>query len=164
MSQLIYLRPLRIKDAQISYKWRNNPLIWTYTNFVPSEHITSQIEKKWLRDVLSRKHDKRFAICVNETDEYIGNVQLRNIDKGIAEFEIFIGENKYWGKGVGHEATKQILQIAFVELKLATVFLNVHPDNITAIRCYSRSGFKFLSQNEHIKMIATASTFAQSIA
>lgn len=163
MNQNIYLRPLQIEDAHTSYKWRNDPQVWTYTAFVPTNKITKDIELKWLDDVLKRENEKRYAVCVSRTNEYIGNVQLINIENNIGEFTIFIGEKKYWGKGIGHEATKQMLELAFTELNFSSVYLYVHPDNITAIRCYQRAGFKFSSQSKFIKMEATQSSLYQAI-
>ena len=160
MSRLIYLRPLHIDDAQRSYIWRNDPQVWTYTGFKPTQLITEEIEKTWLTNVLKREQDKRYAVCVKETHEYIGNVQLMHIENNTAEFELFIGEKRYWGKGIGYEATKQALHVAFHELNLDSVYLYVHLDNIVAIRCYYRAGFVFSSQEEHIKMIATISTYS----
>lgn len=164
MSTAIYLRPLKIEDALISFAWRNDPQVWTYTKLVIDKTITAEIETEWIKKVLKRTQERRFAICIKDTHEYIGNVQLRDIHEDTAEFELFIGEKKYWGKGIGFEATQQILHIAFTELKLNTVFLYVHPNNTAAIRCYDKAGFKFSSQDELIKMVATSSTFAKVIA
>ena len=164
MSELIYLRPLRIEDAETSYKWRNDNKVWTYTGFVPTQTITSQIEKEWLARVLQNENQKRFGICIIDTDQYIGNVQLINIENKSAEFELFIGEKDFWGKGIGFSATKKMLEIAFTELDLTSVYLHVHPDNIIAIRCYYRAGFVFSSQDKNIKMIATLATFSKTLA
>ena len=38
MNNSIYLRPLVLDDAKISYKWRNTPEIWKYSRFDPKEH------------------------------------------------------------------------------------------------------------------------------
>ncbi|MGN0002929.1 MAG: GNAT family N-acetyltransferase [Sphingobacterium composti] len=160
MSNPIYLRPLQIEDARKSFKWRNDAEIWTYTGFVPTQEITLDIEEKWLTNVLKNENDKRFAICLSSNDEYIGNVQLRNIIDNTAEFELFIGEKQYWGKGIGFEATRQMLQIAFNNLNLQSVYLYVHPQNIIGIRCYYRAGFKFISEDEKIKMVASTNSTA----
>lgn len=158
MSTPIYLRPLTIEDAETSYKWRNDSQVWTYTGFVPTQEITAEIEREWLGNALQKEHEKRFAVCILKTHEYVGNAQLIHIKDKTAEFELFIGEKKYWGKGIGNAATKLVLEIAFKELNLSSVYLNVHPDNIIAIRCYDRAGFKFDSKTDLIKMVATAST------
>jgi len=159
MNSLVYLRPLKIEDAQISFKWRNDPSIWVYTGFVPNKKVTAKIEKKWLAMVLNKVDELRMAICINETNEYIGNVQLRNINIDSAEFEVFIGEKKCWRKGIGYEVTMKMLKIAFFELKLLSVFLYVHPDNIGALECYKRAGFEFSSRNELVKMVASSAKF-----
>lgn len=156
MSTPIYLRPLKIEDAEISYKWRNDPQVWTYTGFVPTQEITAEIEKSWLANALQKDQEKRFAVCIQETNEYVGNVQLIHIKDNTAEFAVFLGEKKYWGKGIGNEATKLMLDIAFNEFKLSSVYLNVHPDNIIAIRCYNRAGFKYDCKADLIKMVALA--------
>lgn len=164
MSANIYLRPLKIEDAQTSYKWRNDPEIWTYTDFVCKNVITPQVEKDWLANILNSNHQKRYAICIKDTDEYIGNIQLINLQDKKGEFEMFIGEKRYWGKGIGYEATKQMLDLAFSELNLNSVYLYVHPDNIIAMRCYYRAGFIFTSQEFKIKMTATLSSYSKSLA
>lgn len=137
----IYLRDLVEKDALTSYKWRNNPNIWKFTGRKPDKVITPEIELEWIKEVLQRPHEKRYAICINGTDEYIGNVQLTNIDKGEAEFHIFIGEEKYWGKGIGTQATLELIKIAFNQLKLKKIYLFVNKKNIPAIKAYLNCGF-----------------------
>ena len=59
-----------------------------------------------------------------------------------AEFAISI-RKKYRGKGLGKQAIKDILEIAFYELKLNKVYLNVLSDNVNAIKAYEKSGFIF---------------------
>jgi len=101
MSESIFLRPLVLEDAMISYKWRNNPEIWKYTPFHPSAPITLKVERDWLRGVLKRTDQKRFAICLTDSKRYIGNVQLLDILEQQAEFHLFIGDSSCWGKGIG---------------------------------------------------------------
>ena len=40
----IYIRPLRIEDALISYKWRNICEIWALTGSRPDIEITPELE------------------------------------------------------------------------------------------------------------------------
>lgn len=137
----IYLRKLEEKDALTSYKWRNNPEIWKYTGNRPDKEITPEIELEWIRNVLKKQNEYRCAICLLENDEYIGNVQLTNIENGSAEFHIFIGETKYWSKGIGTQATKMMIKIGFEELKLKEIYLYVDKKNIPAIKAYLNCGF-----------------------
>lgn len=147
----VTIRPLTPVDAAISYKWRNNPEIWKYTENRPAGIISRDIEHHWLIKVLERHDEKRFAICVN--DQYIGNVQLTNIDRGSAEFHIFIGEMSYHGRGIGTKATLLVLEYAFSVLNLNSVYLFVNKRNHAAIKMYKRCEFRELDEiDEVIKM------------
>lgn len=149
----IYIRPLREEDSQISYRWRNDPEVWEYTGSKPDKEITLDIEKEWVKSVLPRTGEKRFAICLKVTDEYIGNVQLTGINSYEAEFHIFIGEKKYWGKGFGTIATKLIVEYAFEELKLQCVYLLVKKQNAAAIRSYEKAGFhKVIETDDYLRL------------
>lgn len=137
----IYLRKLRIEDSLISYKWRNNPEIWKFTGNRPDRVITLELEKEWIMKVLKNEDEARYAICLKPTNEYIGNIQLTNIKNKTAEFHIFIGELKYWGKGLGTKATKEMVRIGFEELLLNEIYLYVDNRNIAAIKAYLNCGF-----------------------
>lgn len=150
----VYIRPLSVDDAKISYKWRNDPEIWKLTGSKPEKIITLDIEAEWIKKVITLKDEKRFAICIRETDEYIGNVQLTGINQNDAEFHIFIGEKKYWGKGVATSATGKILDYAKNVLKIKIVYLHVNEKNIHAIKAYNKNGFEISCKNyKMIKMI-----------
>ena len=138
----VILRPLQPSDALISYKWRNNPEIWHLTGNKPEHKISADIETQWIKRVLLRDDERRFAICIKETNEYIGNIQLTSISNNKAELHIFIGVVKYWGKGIASKATSQLLEFAFTELNLSEVFLKVNEKNLPAINVYKKNGFK----------------------
>lgn len=137
----VVLRNLRESDANISYKWRNDPEIWVFTGSRPDKTITPEIEREWIRGVLQKKDQKRFAICINEDRKYIGNVQLTDINDHSAEFHIFIGEKKFWGMGIASETTRKIVKYGFETLGLNEIFLFVHKRNVAAIRSYKKCGF-----------------------
>ncbi|MGN8056660.1 GNAT family N-acetyltransferase [Pedobacter sp. 22163] len=158
MKTQIYLRPLALKDADVSYRWRNDPEVWSYTKFVLKDPITAEVEKQWLTNKLNLTNEKRFAICVKTTNEYIGNIQLLDIGNDSAEFHLFIGEKKYWGKGIGYNASLMLLKYAFYNLNLKHIFLEVHSDNLAAYSIYKKVGFQPVSQDEDfIKMVINSS-------
>lgn len=148
MTISVYIRPLELADARISYKWRNDRQIWIYTSFKSSDYITEEIETEWLREKLAQPDEKRFAICVKGLDTYIGNIQLLKIDNGRAELHLFIGNRLYWGKGVGYQATSLIIQYGFETLGLDYIYLDVHPANIPALALYEKAGFEIARKNE----------------
>lgn len=147
MNSIVYLRPLRLEDAKVSYKWRNDPEVWKFTGSRPDRHITYAIEKEWLNRTLEKKGEKRFAICLTKNDKYIGNIQLIGIDRGSASFHLFIGNKRYWGKGIGKKASFLVLQYGFSSLKLQQVALEVHKGNIAAFSIYKSMGFECEGEN-----------------
>ena len=96
----IFFRELNPKDAEISWKWRNDPEIWKYTRRVHREHITKEIEQAWIEQELKKDNVKRFAICIGNQQKYVGNVHLCIEKSGEAECHIFIGDKEQqWEKG-----------------------------------------------------------------
>jgi|SRR5665647_1590109 len=139
----IYLRSLNEQDAKISYQWRNNPKVWRNTRFKPLEAISLQLEQEWIKLALTNKDEKRFAICIKETNEYIGNGQLTDIIEGRAQYHIFIGEVKYWGMGIGKRVAWLVLDYAFNTLGLKEVYAYFKPENIASIKACEKNGFIF---------------------
>lgn len=143
----VLIRPLEVKDAETSWKWRNVPEVWEMTGSKPSSEITYEIELNWITNVLKDKSTKRFAILVD--DVYVGNIQLTDIKKHeSAQYHIFIGDVSYWGKGIAKLASSQILYYSKEVLKLEKIFLKVRHDNIAAIKVYLKSGFVVVANEE----------------
>jgi RimJ/RimL family protein N-acetyltransferase/glycosyltransferase involved in cell wall biosynthesis len=150
----VLIRPLIEADALLSWKWRNDPEVWQYTGSKPDQYITHEIEKIWIEKVLLDTTSRRFAILVN--DEYVGNIQLTNIEKNkTAEYHIFIGNKTFWGKNIAFLATLQIIRFAKTILNLEEIYLNVNTDNIPAIKVYEKCNFKQV--NDNIKMVLNLS-------
>ena len=143
----INLEKLRIGHAAVSWKWRNDPDIWEYTLNKPSQYVSKNDEANWMVNVLQRENESRFAILVDGV--YIGNTYLTNICDGEAEFHIFIGNKKYWGKGIGTEVIGLIVQKAR-ELNLRSLYLWVNREHSRAYRLYLKNGFVQFDENDDL--------------
>jgi RimJ/RimL family protein N-acetyltransferase len=150
----VLIRPSEVSDSKISWKWRNNPEIWKYTGSSPDRIITPEIESQWIENVLKRKDEKRFAICIVETGEYIGNTQLTNITSESAQYHLFIGETSFWGKGIGKQVANLVLAYAFYTLGVKEVYSYFNPNNFASIKACEKTGFKF-SAKKHNEVIYT---------
>lgn len=140
----VELRPLEIKDAYTSVKWRNDKDVFKYTGNVYDHEITIESELEWIQKVIAKKDDCRFAIIAD--GKYVGNIYLTDIhpdDKGT--YHIFIGDKDYWGKGVASAASRLIIGYGFNTLNLKTIELRVKPENISAVYLYEKLGFKYLN-------------------
>ncbi len=73
--------------------------------------------------------------------EYIGTIELYDMNRQDATLGIIIGEKAFWSKGYGPEAIYALLCHAFDTLNLRRVKLNTYGDNLRAQRSFKRIGF-----------------------
>ena len=141
------LRPLKKQDANFMLEWmhdkkcqkgfKKNMLDMT---LLDAENFCIDNSKQISE--LSEGLSVHFAI-VNEKDEYLGTISLKNIsliDKN-AEYAVVIRPSMQ-GKGIALNASKKILEKAFLEYRLNRVYLTVLEDNENAIKLYEKIGFK----------------------
>jgi ribosomal-protein-alanine N-acetyltransferase len=148
---LVYLRPLSREDLSGPYSaWMNDPEVTCYmeSGIFPS---TADDLEKFFRDITGSRNQVILAVADKKTDQHIGNVKLGPIDwvHRRAHFGILIGEKKFWGKGVGAEATRLIVEYAFGRLNLNRVDLGVYAEHQAAVRCYEGVGFKIEGRMRH---------------
>lgn len=157
----VLIRPLELKDAKISWEWRNDPDVWKFTGSKPDKLITYEIERSWLEEKLLEENSRRFAIIVD--GNYIGNIQLTNIEKGNkAEYHIFIGNKFFWGKGIAYLATCQIIRFAKNQLQLQEIYLFVNPENVGAVHIYKKCNF-VPSDNDLKMVLILANSFSPKV-
>lgn len=140
----VYLRPLDRRDLNEAYLgWLNDPDVTRYmeTGTFPS---TRQDLEDFYQRATSSKSQVVLAIVDKKSDHHIGNVKLGPIHwiHRRATFGILIGEKKFWGKGVGQEATRLAVEYGFFRLNLLRIDLGVFAEHESAVRCYEKVGFK----------------------
>ena len=135
----VSIRPLKIEDAFTSVNWRNDPEVFKYTGNTYDHEISIESELNWINRVILNKDEYRCAIIVD--GEYVGNIYLTDIKQGKAEYQIFLGDRNYWGKGVASAASRLIIDYGFRVLGLSRIILNVHKENISAMNLYKHLGF-----------------------
>jgi RimJ/RimL family protein N-acetyltransferase len=148
----VRLRLLEEKDLPLTLEWRNQYHIrrWFFNSVV----IQPEAHNNWYRQYSGRDDDFVFII-EDIQDDYrpIGQIAIYHINwqEQKAEYgRLMIGESSASGKGLAHDATKAVLQIAFEYLELKEVYLEVFSNNTKAIAVYKKAGFKVTSQDNHI--------------
>ncbi|HLW09269.1 MAG TPA: GNAT family protein [Fermentimonas sp.] len=139
----VYLRALEPEDYSSLHKWRNDEEIGH--SFSGRKLFTSTLnEKKWIEERIFDKENVSCAICLKETDEFIGCIFLNNIDfiNRSGHCPTFIGEKKHWGKGYATEARILMLRFAFYEKGLERIWANVHEDNLGSLKMLEKCGYK----------------------
>lgn len=137
----VYIRVLEEKDLEKNTSWMNNPEISEIMGYLPTKNLLNQ--RKWFESISIDNSRFIFAICLLENDEHIGNVGLGNIDyiSRHCMLNIFIASDKDRQKGIGTEATKLVLDFAFMKLNMNKVHLRTSENNILANKMYSNLGF-----------------------
>jgi len=138
----MFLREIIEKDIESINSWRGNreSVASLGTSF---NYVNLDVDKNWYQAYLdSRDNNIRLAICIDESN-LIGVVYLTNINwiHRRAEFSIWIGNKSHQGKGYGKLAAKLILQHAFNDLNLHSLFLTVLQSNSRSIELYKKIGF-----------------------
>lgn len=133
------LRPLKKNDAIPMLEWMQDPNINSFFRFSP-DNVSIESCESFIENSFT-KENRHYAI--EENGEYQGTISLKHIDyhNKTAEYAIALHQ-KSRGKGLGTKASKQILMIAFEELALNKVYLDVFSDNAPAIHLYQKLGFR----------------------
>jgi len=135
------LRKLMLKDAEPMLEWMHDKdvVLWMQSDF--ASKTISDCERFILNNQ-ECESDLNLAI-VDESDDYMGTVSLKHIDKeaGNAEFAITVGK-KAMGKGFSQYGMKEILKIGLHDLGLDNIFWCVSVENARAIRFYDKSDAK----------------------
>lgn len=133
------LRKLQVKDAPFMLEWMHDIKVVQY--------LRGDFPNKTEDDCLgfiNKAQDETENIhlaIVNDHDEYMGTVSLKNIRKSTAEFGIALRTCAI-GKGYATFAMKEILEYGYRERGIAIVHWCVDQGNLRAIRFYEKQGYQ----------------------
>lgn len=151
----ISFRNLQLTDLSLLYKWLNEPFVkeW-YGRNDPSD--LESITKKYTPRIEGKNPTSSFIVCYEEIP--VGYIQTYKINDypdfakhlkmdvtGFACVDLFIGNAKFMGKGLGSLMLKKFLKdIVFTQEGIIVCLIDPEPVNIRAIRSYEKAGFKYL--------------------
>ncbi|MBR9681076.1 MAG: GNAT family N-acetyltransferase [Candidatus Altiarchaeota archaeon] len=141
----LQIRPLEFSDADDIYKHARFREVSKWTTNIPYPYPKDGAKafikesKKKLKDCT----DYYFSIVLREKNEVIGIISLSYFDQNDQHATLGYWLSKdYWGKGIMTEATKLMLEFAFMGLKLHKVKSNVFAPNTASMNVLKKSGFK----------------------
>lgn len=134
------IREMQLKDVPLILEWMSDQDV--LKNFKIDANNTDEAAVIKFVENSQAVENKHFSI-VDDNDEYVGTVSLKNININSknAEYVIVIRSSKQ-GQGYGKFATKYILNYAFTELGLQKVYLSALAYNKQMIELCKSIGFK----------------------
>lgn len=139
----VTLRAMRPQDLPYIMEYVND--YETYSSFTDSAPLpkTEAFQALWMEHA-TREDLITFAIADRTTDEFLGTIQLRDINRACHRslFSIILRPDTR-GKGYGTDALRVLLQFAFRELNMHKVTLTVYEGNEGGKRLYEKCGFQY---------------------
>lgn len=134
------LRPLKTEDSLFLFEWRNAKAVSQF--MYQDEPITWDSHQDWFEIVMEDTSTSRYRI-VERRSFPVGLVSLTNIDirHKSCEWGGYIGLQDQRGLGLGKAMLQLSLDMAFVELNLNRVTVEVLSTNSSAIKLYESAGF-----------------------
>ncbi|MDZ4667756.1 MAG: GNAT family N-acetyltransferase [bacterium] len=147
----ITLKRLEANEIELVRTWRNSSSIAEQMEFREFIHAEQQV--LWFNQL--KESNVAYYYVIYVTGKPIGLVHLNLIDFGAksAHAGLFIGNVDFIGTGAVLGASLLILQFAFFELNLETIFAKVRNVNTPAIEYNQILGFALLlKHNEQFNM------------
>jgi len=144
-------RKMLNSDKQILVKWLSDPVVLEYYEGRDSTINIENIEEKYFSD-------RNVSSCIiRNRENSIGYLQYYLIEneqydeynyenKGIIVYglDLFIGEPKYWNKGLGKQILRDCIQHLILTNKAEAIIIDPHTDNERAVHVYETVGFRKL--------------------
>lgn len=137
----IKIIPLSESDSQRYRQIRNREE--NRKKFIYSEMISEESQTEWYAKYEQLAGDYMFAVYSDS--QFLGGNAVYNMEEKTRTAEygrLLIDKTACSEGGRGYEATIAALHIAFLDMKLKKIHLEVYIDNIPAYKIYLKSGFK----------------------
>ncbi len=143
-SKNIYLRSVEIEDATLLMLWENNPSHWKATDTEVPFSMTGIMQLIEQQQQIRSTGQLRFLICINETNEPVGAIDLYDADfkNGNAAVGILIGEENQRGKGFAQESLLLMIDYARDILSFHNLYCSIQADNLTSLKLFENIGFE----------------------
>jgi len=139
--KLVRLRAYEKSDADALFRWFADEEVTRWLG--PPNFPSRAHQEKFIELAQASSDDAKYFAIETLEGKLVGDCGLRFIDwkSRKAEFFITIGEKQFWGKGLGSDALRIVIRVAFDKMNLNRLWLTVLVDNPRAVRCYEKCGF-----------------------
>ncbi len=148
LTERVRLRPLTAGDFDALYAtvFSDPEVSWTRSTR-PEQEGREALEAK-LAHV--REHGfGMMAVTDRETGEVLGYAGLQHLENGPdVEVGYYLGRGA-WGRGLGSEIARRLVEVGFRELGLSRIVAVVRPDNAASKRVLAKAGLRKAGEGHH---------------
>ncbi|EBA13978.1 GNAT family N-acetyltransferase [Roseobacter sp. CCS2] len=132
------LTPDDVTDTYLS--WFSDPVV---TEYLEARNLSRKDVVDYMVGGRESGLHVMHGIFAKDSDRHIGNVKIGPISwkHGTAGLVTFIGDRAYWGKGIGREAVRIGVQLAFENYGLRKLSDGVIEGNVGSLKAYCAAGF-----------------------
>ena len=142
VGERVTLRPITVADAEAMWEEVTDPEGHDLT--ATAATFTRDQVEAWCAGRESQDDRLDLAIVDHQTGEYAGEVVLNEHDPetGSANIRIALRGPAWWGRGLGSEATRRVVDHGLRTVGLERITLAVLARNPRARRVYEKAGFR----------------------
>jgi RimJ/RimL family protein N-acetyltransferase len=145
VGERVYLRPFEVEDAAtLARYYASEPETFMERGREMISEIAFDREIRGLYEQQPTHDEVPFAVCLIETDAYIGLVAIEYLDlvNRIGETGSWIHDPEYRGKGYGTEAKHLLLEYCFDHLHLRVLRSRVFEPNTRSAAALLKQGYR----------------------
>lgn len=148
--QKVRLRPVEKEDATRLMLWENNPQHWKVSGTEVPFSLNAILEYIEQAQHIRTHGQLRLIICVLDTDEPIGTVDLYNADfkHSRAAVGILIAEPEYRQQGYALEALELLESYVQQILGFHNLYCSVHGDNAASNNLFEKAGYVLIGKRK----------------
>lgn len=138
----VYLRNLEESDLENLQRWLTDSKV-TELLFQGERPLNLQLMKEEFNKKIKENNEIVFAIIMKNNNLHIGWAGIYEINwvSRNGELRFFIGERKYWEKGLATESVSLLIDYAFNKLNLHRVYGGANKENHGSIKVFQKLGF-----------------------
>ncbi len=136
------LRSLEEGDLDNIFQWLSDKDV---TKLLFYQYYPPKIQKmkEEIGKEVENKSDFEFAIIDKKTKLHVGWAGIYEVDRinKNGEIRFFIGDKKFWGKGLATECVTLLIDYAFRKLNLHRLYGGANIENTSSLKIFEKLGF-----------------------
>jgi RimJ/RimL family protein N-acetyltransferase len=137
-------RLLTEDDLPLLFEWLNRPHVAEWWHSAAS---IAEVAETYLPRTKSPSDGEPYLAFLGQRPvAYIQWYPAMDFGTGVVGIDQFLSDPKDLGRGLGTALARQFAESLFTNPDVTRIVVDPSPDNLRAIRCYEKSGFRFVAR------------------